>query len=116
MQYFTQDYLDFFTELHQNDHKEWFHSQKKRYEISVKAPFERFIGDLIDRTQEHDPALQITAKECILRINRDIRFSKDKTPYNLHRRAFVSQGGRKDKSIPGISPNAGRANQTHPQR
>ena len=41
-------------------------------------------------------------KIAFLRINRDIRFAKDKTPYNLHRTAFISKGGRKDKSLPGL--------------
>ncbi|MEM7367046.1 MAG: DUF2461 domain-containing protein [Bacteroidota bacterium] len=102
MAYFTQDFIVFFQELKENNHKEWFHSQKKRYESQIKNPFEAFIGALIERIQEFDPELSISAKDCILRINRDIRFSKDKTPYNLHRTAFVSRGGRKDKSIPGL--------------
>lgn len=102
MAYFTQDFIDFFKDLEENNNKEWFQSQKKRYESQVKQAFETFIDALIDRIQEFDPDLSISPKDCILRINRDIRFSKDKTPYNLHRTAFVSQGGRKDKSIPGL--------------
>ncbi|MFY0689455.1 MAG: DUF2461 domain-containing protein [Cyclobacteriaceae bacterium] len=101
-QYFTDDFIKFFTELSENNNKEWFHSQKKRYESSVKNPFECFISDLIVALQTQDLTLDILAKNCILRINKDIRFSKDKSPYNLHYTAFVSHKGRKDKSIPGI--------------
>ncbi|GAA4276573.1 DUF2461 domain-containing protein [Aquimarina mytili] len=102
MQYFTEDFSAFFKELAKNNHKEWFHANKKRYESSVKKPFTTFIGDMIQEIQKYDANLQIEPKDCILRINRDIRFSKDKSPYNLHFTAFISRGGRKDKSFPGI--------------
>ncbi|NER13011.1 TIGR02453 family protein [Leptobacterium flavescens] len=102
MSYFTEDYTAFFKELAGNNHKDWFHQHKKRYEASVKNPFQAFVGRLIEEIARYDKALHIEAKDCILRINRDIRFSKDKSPYNLHCTAFVSYGGRKDKSIPGI--------------
>ncbi len=102
MNYFTEDFLSFFKELAKNNHKDWFHANKKRYETSVKKPFEVFLEDMISEIKKVDPKVAITPKECILRINRDIRFSKDKSPYNLHYTAFISPGGRKDKSMPGI--------------
>ncbi|WP_298542143.1 DUF2461 domain-containing protein [uncultured Aquimarina sp.] len=102
MQYFTNDFVDFFEELSENNHKEWFHAHKKRYEASIKIPFEIFIGKMIQEIQKYDPKLEIMPKDCILRIHNDIRFSKDKSPYNLHYTAFVSRGGRKDKSVPGM--------------
>ncbi|SEK69998.1 TIGR02453 family protein [Aquimarina amphilecti] len=102
MQYFTNDFVGFFEELSTNNHREWFHANKKRYEESVKKPFEIFLGKLIQEIQKYDPMLDIEPKDCILRINKDIRFSKDKSPYNLYYTAFVSGGGRKDKSVPGM--------------
>ncbi len=102
MQYFTEDFINFFKELAANNHKEWFHENKKRYESSVKRPFTVFVGKMIEEIQKVDADLMIEPKDCILRINRDIRFSKDKTPYNLHYTAFISRGGKKDKSIPGF--------------
>ncbi|MBW1294121.1 DUF2461 domain-containing protein [Aquimarina litoralis] len=102
MPYFTHDFVTFFEELEQNNHKEWFHANKKRYEQSVKKPFEIFVSRMIQEIQKFDAALQIEPKDCILRINRDIRFSDDKSPYNIHYTAFISKGGRKDKSIPGL--------------
>jgi uncharacterized protein (TIGR02453 family) len=57
---------------------------------------------LISVIYKDDDSLQVEAKDCILRINRDIRFTKDKTPYNLNCTAFISPSGKKDKSIPGI--------------
>ncbi len=103
MKYFSKDYKQFFEDLANNNHKEWFHEQKKRYEESAKKPFLAFVTALINNLKEYEPDLSIEAKQCISRINRDIRFAKDKTPYNLHLTAFVGQGGKKDKSIPGMA-------------
>ena len=102
MAHFTQDYLDFFSELQANNHKDWFHANKKRYEKSVKKPFAAFVEHMIDRIAEHDPEVRIAAKDATMRINRDIRFSPDKTPYNTSMRAIISAVGRKDRSYPGI--------------
>lgn len=102
MQYFTKDFLDFFKELSKNNHKEWFHANKKRYLSSVKEPFELFITDLIIEVQKYDKTLIAEPKRCIARINRDIRFAKDKTPYNTHYTGFVTHGGKKNKDIPGL--------------
>lgn len=101
MNSFTKDYIEFFKDLHGNNNRDWFSSNKKRYEKSVKEPFQQFVKSLIERIDpEHQ--FQLEPKDCILRINRDIRFSKDKTPYNLYMTAFISPGGRKNKSIPGL--------------
>lgn len=102
MKYFTTSFISFFEDLANNNQKEWFHAHKKRYESDVKKPFEAFISDLISAIQKEDPSLNIQTKDCVLRINRDLRFSQDKTPYNLHYSAVVSNGGRKDKSVPGL--------------
>ncbi len=102
MNYFTPDFSKFFKDLAKNNNREWFHENKKRYEQSVKTPFHTFLGDLISEVQKQDKELALEPKDATMRINRDIRFSKDKTPYNLHYTCVVSQGGRKDKSIPGI--------------
>lgn len=102
MAYFTSDFLQFFSELRENNEREWFHAEKKRYETTVKKPFEAFIEAMIERIQIEDPSLIITPKECVFRIHRDTRFSKDKTPYKLHASAAINHGGRKDHSRPGI--------------
>ena len=102
MKYFDSDFANFFKDLAANNNKDWFHENKKRYEKSIKKPFYAFMTDLIAEIQKHDPLIDVQAKDCVLRINRDVRFSKDKTPYNLHFGGFISRGGRKDKSIPGI--------------
>ncbi len=102
MNYFSADFLDFFKELAANNHKDWFDENRKRYEKNVKKAFENFVNDLIAEFKKHDPSIEITHKEAIFRINRDIRFSKDKSPYKLNRSAIISPKGRKDKATPGL--------------
>ncbi|HMS66631.1 MAG TPA: DUF2461 domain-containing protein [Saprospiraceae bacterium] len=102
MKFFTEDFQNFFKDLSQNNHTNWFHAHKNEYETHVKKPFEQLIGDLISEISKHEDLGNITIKDCILRINKDIRFSKDKSPYNTHVTAFISKGGGKDKSIPGL--------------
>lgn len=102
MRFFEPDFLDFFIELAANNHKDWFDDNRKRYEKSVKNPFKNFIEHVIAEVQKHDPSVQIAAKDSIFRINRDIRFAKDKTPYKLDRSAIISAKGRKDHSSPGF--------------
>ncbi len=99
--YFTSDFTAFFKELAAQNHKDWFDDNRKRYHSSIKEPFENFIADLIIATQKIDPTIQPNPKDCIFRINRDIRFSKDKAPYKLDRSAIISKYGRKDKELPG---------------
>ena len=102
MTYFTNDFIKFFKELDKNNSKQWFDDNRKRYKTSVKEPFYAFVDHMITLINERDPTVQITAKDAVMRINRDIRFSPDKTPYNVHYGAIISSAGRKDKSVPGF--------------
>ncbi len=102
MTYFTDDFLKFFQELEKNNTKQWFEANRKRYKSSVKDPFYAFVDHMIGLIHERDPSVQITAKDAVMRINRDIRFSPDKTPYNVYYGAIISSAGRKDKSVPGF--------------
>jgi len=96
MPYFQKEFLQFLRELPANNNRDWFHENKKRYEEFVKFPFERFITDLIEAFSNEGLTLgDLTAKECMFRINRDIRFSQDKSPYKIHVSALISPGGRK---------------------
>lgn len=100
--YFNQDYLDFFAELDKNNNREWFQANKKRYERSVKDPFTRFFTDLMASYEAGYGSVPMTPKQGLLRIYRDIRFSKDKTPYKIHMAGMISKSGKKDHSYPGI--------------
>jgi len=103
MAFFTQDLLDFFIELAPNNNKDWFDENRKRYEKSVKEPFKDFVNHLIKKLTEIDPDFsEIEAKDCIFRINRDIRFSKEKQPYKLQVSAVVAPEGKKSKAINGV--------------
>lgn len=102
MAYFDTDYLEFFKELAGNNHKEWFDIHRKRYEQSVKIPMQVFVKDLILALKRIDKEIQIEPKDAIFRINRDIRFSKDKSPYKLQSSAIISKYGKKDKNYPGL--------------
>ncbi len=102
MPHFNKDFTDFFKELKENNNREWFTENKERYEKSVKIPFEYFVQDMIYRIHEVDENLMVTPKEAIFRIYRDIRFSKDKTPYKTHVSAVIGNGGRKNFDDPGI--------------
>jgi len=102
MAYFDKEYLKFFKELAANNHKNWFDENRKRYETVVREPFKLFITDVIKAVNKIDAEIAIEAKDAIFRINRDVRFSKDKTPYKLFNSAIISKIGRKDKSYPGM--------------
>jgi uncharacterized protein (TIGR02453 family) len=102
MTYFTSAYLEFFKDLAANNHKEWFDANRVIYIKEVKEPFKRFVDDLISESAKIDSEISITSKEAIFRVNRDVRFSKDKTPYKLRMSAIISKYGRKDKSYPGL--------------
>ena len=103
MAFFNSDYLLFFQELAQNNHKEWFDLNRPRYEKNVKVPFRDFTQVAIDTIAKSDPQFKdLLAKDCVFRINRDIRFSKDKIPYKTMCSAVISPNGKKSKAINGI--------------
>jgi uncharacterized protein (TIGR02453 family) len=102
MIYFKPAFIKFFKDLSKNNSSEWFNENRKVYEKEVKEPFSRFVDDLISSIRKVDPSVRIKASDAITRINKDIRFSKDKTPYNLHVGAIISPTGKKSKEYPGL--------------
>lgn len=98
--YFTKEFTRFFIELSRNNHKEWFDENRKRYEQHVKAPFLEFTTDFIKEAKKLDKRLDQDPKKAIFRINKDIRFSKDKSPYKLFTTALVNGSFNKDHSSP----------------
>ncbi len=103
MTYLSTEFVQFFQELAQNNNTEWFKNNKSRYETHVKIPFERLITDLIAGVRKINPAFPaFKASECTYRINRDIRFSTDKSPYKNHAGAFLCVGGKKKTELPGF--------------
>ncbi|UCC92476.1 MAG: DUF2461 domain-containing protein [Thermoplasmata archaeon] len=102
MAYFDKRFLGFFEGLAMDNSKAYFDANRKVYEQSVRNPFKELVADMILRLREHEPEIDLEPKDAIFRINRDIRFSKDKTPYKTHVGAHISRGGRKDHTYPGF--------------
>lgn len=87
--------LEFFRELRQNNHKEWFDQNRKRYD-KVKADYIHLAGCILEEMKKEDETLDIlSAKDCTFRINKDIRFSKDKTPYKTNLGIALHPYGKK---------------------
>src|SRR5947209_10613644 len=87
--------LKFLSQLKRNNNKEWFDKHRLQYE-AAKTDFSNFIQLVIDAFQKIDPSITgLTSKDCMFRINRDVRFSKDKSPYKTNFGAIIKPGGRK---------------------
>lgn len=88
----SKDTLQFLDDLKANNNRDWFLENKKRYE-AVKKDYQQLVGDFLDVMKPLDPSLEmLEVKNCTFRINRDIRFSKDKTPYKSHLGVWLSSG------------------------
>lgn len=86
--------LSFLKKIGKNNHKEWFDANRETYE-KLRTEWIGFVQNIIDQSVIFDPELkQLEAKKCIFRINRDIRFSKIKTPYKTNFGAYISKGGK----------------------
>ena len=87
--------LRFLTQLKKNNNKPWFDAYRAAYE-AARIDFSNFIQLVIEALQKTDTTITgLTARDCLFRINRDIRFSKDKTPYKVAFGASIKRGGRK---------------------
>jgi uncharacterized protein (TIGR02453 family) len=90
--------LDFLVKLKKNNNKEWFDKNRAVYEIA-KTDFREFVQETIQAISGFDKSIQhLEAKNCVFRINRDIRFSNNKTPYKTNIGAAISPGGKKSFS------------------
>ena len=90
-----QEVLNFLSELRVNNNKEWFDQNRHRYEESRKKVL--FLTELvIHEISSFDTEIgNLSAKDCVFRIFRDVRFSTDKTPYKINMGSFIARGGRK---------------------
>jgi len=96
MEQIKQSTLDFLSDLKNHNEREWFMKNRKRYD-DARYNFESFVQAVIDRMAEYDMMLKgLEARSCTYRINRDIRFSNDKTIYKTHLGAFIVKGGKKN--------------------
>lgn len=103
MVYFDADYLKFLRELPANNNRDWFNDNKSRFKTHVESPFHDFVNELINKVSPIMKGLEeIDSKHCVFRIYRDVRFSKDKSPYKSHMSALITPSGRKGMSDPGL--------------
>lgn len=90
-----QSTLDFLTDLKQNNDRQWFNDHKNDYN-SALANFTDMVAMLLHNISGFDDNLiGVLPKECLFRIYRDVRFSKDKSPYKTWFSASMNSGGRK---------------------
>ncbi len=90
----NKNLFEFLRELRHYNNKEWFYEHKPVYQI-VRKQFEQLIAHtILDIAQIDQSIKNVEPKQCIFRINRDIRFSKDKSAYKTNFGAFIASGGR----------------------
>jgi uncharacterized protein (TIGR02453 family) len=88
--------LEFLNELKDNNYREWFQANQTAYK-DAKRNFETFVQELINEIIAFDPELKgLEVKNCVFRINRDVRFTHDKSPYKTNFGAFMVKGGKKN--------------------
>ncbi len=90
--------LTFLRGLKQNNNREWFEAHRTEFQVA-RAHFEDTIAELISQLSRTESLGGITPEDCIFRLNRDLRFSKDKTPYKPYMSAYIAPGGRKSRRL-----------------
>ena len=87
--------VQFLKTLSKNNNKVWFDAHRDQY-LGAKKDFENFVANIIKKTATFDSDVKdLVVKDCVFRINRDIRFSKNKTPYKINMGASFDRGGKK---------------------
>ena len=87
--------LQFLKSLKKNNRKEWFDTNRSKYD-SAKKNIEELTAAIISRLSKTDETIaHLQPKECMFRINRDVRFSKNKAPYKTNMGVYFSKGGKK---------------------
>lgn len=109
--FFTNKTFEFLRELSANNQREWFNQNKNRYEDNVRTPALRFIEAMAPRLAQISPAILASTKKTggsLMRVYRDTRFSKDKTPYKTNIGIYFRHEAGKHGQAPGyyvhISP------------
>jgi uncharacterized protein (TIGR02453 family) len=90
--------LQFLKDLVQNNNREWFLENRKRYD-TAKADLEQLVAYLLTEVNKFQDLGNLQVKDCIFRINRDVRFSKNKAPYKSNLSAGIGPGGRSSGKI-----------------
>ena len=96
---FTQQAFDLLRQLTAHNEREWYHEHKQELTHELFEPFEQMLLYVTDELQRHPFALQ-GSKKTMFRLNRDVRFSKDKTPYKTYVSGVLSLDGTKKGNAP----------------
>ncbi|MEO5322344.1 DUF2461 domain-containing protein [Mesorhizobium sp. CC13] len=101
---FPAETLKFLRGIDERNAKAWFEQNRDLYEAGYVAPARAFVEDIGPRLRKISPGVQFEARVngSIGRINRDVRFSKDKRPYKNHLDIWFWHGGRKGWDCPGF--------------
>jgi uncharacterized protein (TIGR02453 family) len=91
--------LAFLKALEKHNDRTWFEGHRADYEAAL-GRFEEFVGAVIMEISRFDDLAGVTPRECMFRIFRDVRFSKDKSPYKTAMGASIGHGGRKSLGFP----------------
>ncbi len=101
---FSDKTFQFFKDLENNNTREWFENNRSVFEEHVLNPAQEFVMEMGERLKPLCPKIVAIPKtdKSIFRIYRDVRFSKDKTPYKTHLGIFLWEGPRKKLGNPGF--------------
>lgn len=87
--------IQFLTKLKKNNSREWFNEHRNEYD-AAKENFIELVNQILSQAGQFDQDISVlTYKDCIFRINRDVRFSKNKDPYKNNMAAYFVKGGKK---------------------
>jgi uncharacterized protein (TIGR02453 family) len=87
--------LQFLTKLKKNNSREWFNQHRDDYD-AAKENFIELVNQILAQAGQFDQDIAVLSyKDCIFRINRDVRFSKNKDPYKNNMAAYFVKGGKK---------------------
>ena len=110
--YFTIDGMSFLKKIERNNNRDWFHENKSEYEDLVRTPALNFIDDIENDLTHLSPHFHAIAKKVggsLMRVHRDVRFGKDKSPYKTNIGIQFRHEMGKDVHAPGfyvhIEPN-----------
>jgi uncharacterized protein (TIGR02453 family) len=107
MTFFTDESVTFWRGLAEHNNKAWFDEHRKDYERHLRGPYNALAEALVEQLEEVEPEYTITAKEAAYRINRDTRFSPDKTPYKTELGITIGRSHKHDPDWPGYTVRIG---------
>lgn len=102
MAHLTTACLEYLRGLEQHNTREWFQANHDAYERDVRGPFTELVEEVIYGVRALDPEIAMDPKDAIFRIARDVRFSRDKSPYKPWMAASIAAGGRGTSHSPGF--------------